>query len=135
MSSGTVPAIASEPVRQPGHQVVVAAQHAHGDAQVGLGLGRDGRRVGGRGLVDALVLDPVPGHELLADGPELLGVHGPGRAVAGRVELAVAAALLGSEPGHASARGRGSAPQAASSTAWVTGPHSMPCSVPLTRQP
>ena len=90
-----------QPVRQPVDQVIVAAQHAHGDAQVGLGLGRDGRRVGGRGLVDALVLHPVPGHELLADGPELLGVHGPGGAVAGRVDLAVAAALLGHEPGHA----------------------------------
>src|SRR5712691_7159515 len=26
-------------------------------------------------------------------------------------------------------------PQAASRTVWVTGPHSMPCSVPVTRQP
>ncbi len=51
----------------------------------------------------------MAGHERLAVGPELLGVHRPGRAVAGRVDLAVTAAFLGDEPGHGRLQGRAGA--------------------------
>ncbi len=57
-------------------------------------------RVRGDCLVDALVLDAVLRHEVLADGPELGRVHRPRRAVALGVVLAVAAALARLEPRH-----------------------------------
>ncbi len=88
-------------IRQPVDQLLVAAQDADRDPEVGFRLRRQGRRVGGSRVVHALVLDAIAGHELLAHRPELGGVELVRDAVAGEVELAVAAPLTGSEPRHA----------------------------------
>ena len=109
-----------QPVRQPVDQVwsrrsTLIATRRFASACACTAAGRPGRGV------DALVLHAVAGHELLAHRPELLGVHGPGGAVAGRVDLAVAAALLRARTRPCSAPGRGWR-RAASSTSGDRAP-------------
>ena len=97
---GHRPGDRQQPVRQPGDQVIVAPQHAHRHPQVRLRLRLHSGGVSRGGGAETFVGHPVAVHEPLTCCPELRGVHGPGRAVAGRVHLAVAAALLRDEPRH-----------------------------------
>ena len=87
-------------ISQPVGQLRAGAQHAQRRLEVGARLRFALGGIGRRKLVDALVLEAVLGHEVLAHGPELGRVHGPRRAVALRVVLAVATALARLEPRH-----------------------------------
>ena len=104
--SGTVAAIASSRSESQSTRPSSRRRTLNRGREVGIRLGRQGGRFGGSRLVHAPIRHAVAGHELLADRPELGRMLLVGAAVAGRVELAVAAALASPEPGHAGRGGR-----------------------------